>query len=80
MGPNQSVGSLAPGGYFKLQFLRFLGMTMFFFFFFFFFPSSMELALVESTGTLRTGLGHSSRSKGAPWPDGASPIWMVIPG
>ena len=32
-------------------------------FFFFFFPSSMELALVESTGTLWTGLGHSSRSR-----------------
>ena len=30
MGPNQSVGSLALGGYFKLRFLQFLGTTMFF--------------------------------------------------
>ena len=35
----------------------------FFFFFFFFFPWSMELAPVESTGILRTGLGHSTGSR-----------------
>ena len=64
MGPNRSVSSLAPGGYFKLRFLQIswnddVSSSSFFFFF----PSSMELAPVESTGTLRTGLGHSSRSR-----------------
>ena len=29
MGPNCCVSSLTPGGYFKLQFLRFLGTMMF---------------------------------------------------